>query len=96
MGGGGVGWGLGWGWNQIVFHRKMNLIALISRTTVTHPLFERYLYVSCPFNMRYWSVLSVTLPEVDRSTAQVERTSMVTYRILTVYLTHENRILTYK
>ena len=35
----------------------------------------RYLNVICvsfPFNMRYSSVLTVTCPEVDRSTTQVE------------------------
>ena len=37
--------------------------------------FIRYLNVICvsfPFNMRYSSVLTVTCPEVDRSTTQVE------------------------
>ena len=55
--------------------------------------------VSCPFSMRYWSVLTVTCPEGDRSTTQVERTSTDTYRIPTGCLTHENwttRILTHK
>ena len=35
--------------------------------------------VSCPFSMRYSSVLTVTCPEVDRSTTQPERTSTDTY-----------------
>ena len=54
---------------------------------------------SCPLNMLYLSVLTVTCPEVDRSTTQVERTSTDTYRIPTGCLTHENRtncILTHK
>ena len=46
--------------------------------------------VSCPFSMRYSSVLTVTRPEGDRSTTQVERTSNDTYSIPTGCLTHEN------
>ena len=47
--------------------------------------------VSCPFNMRYSSVLTVTCPEVDRSTTQVEQTSTDTYNISTGCLAHENQ-----
>ena len=62
---------------------------------------NRVIGVSCPFNMLYTSVLTVTCPKADRSTALVERTSTdtCTYRIPTGCLTHENRtnrILTHK
>ena len=48
---------------------------------MNHRFASVILCVSCPFNMRYSSVLTVTCPEADRSTTQVERTSTDTYRI---------------
>ena len=66
------------GWSRIFFQRKINVNVLISWTTVSH---GSVICVSRPFNMRYWSVLTVTCPEVDRSTTSVERTSTDTYSI---------------
>ena len=74
------------GWSRVLFQKKINLIGLISWTTVKHPL-----CVSCPFNMRYSNVLTGTCTENNRSTTQVERTSTDAYRIHTGCLTHENR-----
>ena len=84
------------GWSRILFHRKINVIVLISWTPVSH---GSVICVSCPFNKRYSSVLTITCPEVDRSTSQAERVSTDTSRIPTGCLTNENRtnrILTHK
>ena len=80
LGGGGSGVGMG-----------SNLVPLKDQRQcfdIMNHRFASAICVSCPFNMRYSSVLNVTCPEVDRSTNQVERTSTDTYRIPTGCRTH--------
>ena len=73
-----------------MFLKNKNIIFKIRRLEVTD-----YAALTCGTRL----FLTVTCPEADRTTNQVERTSTDTYRILTGCLTHENRsnrILTHK
>ena len=82
-------WCMG-GWSQILFHRKINVIVLISWIIFLHLLFELYISVSCMFNTQYSSVLTIIYPDIVHSTILVKQTSTDTYRIPTGCLTHEN------
>ena len=69
------------GWSRILFHRKINVFVFDLMNHLFCIRYLNFICVACMFNTRYSSSLTVTCPEVDRSTTQVEWTSRDTYRI---------------